>query len=242
MDTNNISYTKGKEESAVDFMIRIVKTWISNGTYKSGDRLPSEAELVSLTGISRGSVREAMKILSALGIVEVKQGNGTYITEEYVTPLIEPMLLKLTKSSWSAKDLMDFREMIERSIVEIIIRNANDDDLLLLEDCNNKIKIEIENDCNTEKLVELDIEFHRQLAKCTRNSLFDVLYNFTLDFISVEISNLYHENDSMGYISYLLHQRIVDSLKRRDLATATATILEAMQNHVKRKSNNKPET
>ncbi len=231
---------KMPRESAVDFMIRTVKDWMSDGVYKSGDRLPSEAELCQLTGISRGSIREAMKVLSTLGLVDIRRGNGTYITGQDSKPPVEPLLLNLQRSHWSVQDLMDFREQIEKSVIELIIRNANDEQIDLMEAANRRMKAEIDGENNQQRVLSYDIAFHRQMAKCTGNALFEILYNYTLDFIATDTERMYRESSAMGYISYLLHQRMVDAIRHRDLDSAKEAIAEAMQNHAK--IGNKPET
>ena len=66
--------------SSVDFVVNSIKELLLGKKILPGDRLPPETELCRLLSVSRGSVREAMKVLSALGIVEVKRGDGTYVS------------------------------------------------------------------------------------------------------------------------------------------------------------------
>ena len=74
-------FTAVKRESAVDIVINNIKQLLIDRRLLPGDKLPSELEISEGLGVSRGSVREAMKILSAFGLVDIKVGNGTYVLE-----------------------------------------------------------------------------------------------------------------------------------------------------------------
>lgn len=70
-----------KNESAVDFVIKTFKEQLEKKELRPGDRIPNETELSEMLSVSRGSVREAMKILSALGVIDIQRGNGTFISQ-----------------------------------------------------------------------------------------------------------------------------------------------------------------
>ena len=92
-----------KRESTVDYIINTIKNLLLKRKLKPGDMLPSEAALSESLKVRRGSVREAMKILSAFGIVEVKRGDGTYIAETSSQSIIDPFLFKLILSGADAR-------------------------------------------------------------------------------------------------------------------------------------------
>lgn len=72
-------FEASKRESAVDLVVNSIKQLLMERTLKPGDKLPSELEISEELRVSRGSVREAMKILSAFGLVDIRVGNGTYV-------------------------------------------------------------------------------------------------------------------------------------------------------------------
>ena len=74
-------FEASKRESAVDLVVNSMKQLLMERTLKPGDKLPSELEISEELCVSRGSVREAMKILSAFGLVDIRVGNGTYVCE-----------------------------------------------------------------------------------------------------------------------------------------------------------------
>src|SRR6056297_1598946 len=92
---SNDLFKTTKRESAVDLVINTIKKLIINKKLQPGDRLPSEMELANSFDVSRGSIREAMKILSAFGIVEIKRGDGTYISDSFNKDIFDPLLFRL---------------------------------------------------------------------------------------------------------------------------------------------------
>ena len=76
-----MSFTTIKRESTLEVIVQQIKDQIKKGILKPGEKLPSERELASLLGVSRTSVREAIKALSFSGYLEVIQGKGTYVLE-----------------------------------------------------------------------------------------------------------------------------------------------------------------
>ena len=97
--------------SSVDFVVDSIKELLLGKKVFPGDRLPPETELCRLLSVSRGSVREAMKILSALGIVEVKRGDGTYISTGSGEVMFDPLLFSLIVSQPAFAELKELRRM-----------------------------------------------------------------------------------------------------------------------------------
>ena len=91
MEVNEL-FRANKRESAVDLVVNNIKQLLIEKKLKPGDRLPSELEISEGMNVSRGSVREAMKILSAFGLVDIKIGNGTYVCETPGNSLMDSLL------------------------------------------------------------------------------------------------------------------------------------------------------
>ena len=220
--------------STVDVVINQVKAWILNNTYKAGDKLPSEGEICAICDVSRGSVREAMKVLSTIGIVNIRRGDGTYIAEnDLPASSINPLHLTLQKSYYSSSELVELREYLEKDIVELIIKNASNEEIdelityneSLLQAVNSKQKYDVQ--------VTLDMEFHKKMGALTHNILIAIIYARVLDFISEELIRMYGQSTEMGLLSVRMHENIYKALRNRDLEKAKFEIHIAMQNHVK---------
>lgn len=120
--------------SASGIVIDAVKMQLTEGNYSVGDRIPNEFEIAESLEVSRGSVREAMKILSAMGVVEIRRGDGTYISDKIGPSLIEQMMLQLVKRDRDSDELAQIREIIERGIVQLSIQNATEEQIQALRD------------------------------------------------------------------------------------------------------------
>jgi len=104
-----------KRGSAVDLVINGIKQMVVTGRVRPGDRLPTEMELAASLSVSRGSVREAMKILSAFGIVDIIRGDGTYVATSMRKTFFGPLFFSLIASKGDAERLVELREMVDRS-------------------------------------------------------------------------------------------------------------------------------
>ena len=99
--------------SIVDKIIdRIVKA-ISTGQFKVGEKLPSEFELMEELNVGRNSLREAMKILSALGVVDIRRGDGTYVCDHIAPTVFNPIIYSIIFQAESDPDMVEFRECME---------------------------------------------------------------------------------------------------------------------------------
>ena len=91
---------------------RIVNS-IMSGELRRGEKLPSEEEFAERLGVGRSSVREAVKILEAMGIVEIRRADGTYIVDEFKGQMMNPLLLGLLMAEKSTADIVDFRLLVQ---------------------------------------------------------------------------------------------------------------------------------
>ena len=119
-------FKANKRESAVDIVVNNIKHLLMERKLKPGDRLPSESEISEGMGVSRGSVREAMKILSAFGLVDVKVGNGTYVCEKPGSTLMDSLLLSFFVTNPDPEKLYELRQVIEIDVLEMILRHYDE--------------------------------------------------------------------------------------------------------------------
>ena len=222
--TTDLKKQTGK--TAVEQVIEQVRTWVNEGTYPPGSRLPSEAELMEQVGVGRSSVREAMKILSAMGAVEIKRGNGTFIAQEQTLFPKNCGMTGLPKPT-SFRELVDARDALERAILGLAIRAAKPESIRRLEECNRKTLQAYENHQDIQTMIDLEIEFHHQLGCCSENALLAHLYDHILAMSLPYISDNFHNTDAQGYVAYFIHQRMVDAMRFRDQEMAQRVVTEA---------------
>lgn len=104
-----------------------------NGQLKPGDQIPTEVELAERFGVARNTVREAIKILVAMGVLEIRRPVGTFVCQGFSNAMIDPMLYGIMLSRGdSYNELMDLREIMEAGSMLTVIRNASDEEIASL--------------------------------------------------------------------------------------------------------------
>ncbi len=214
-----------KMESTVDRVLNVFKEALITGKLVPGDRLPSEIDLSRSLSISRGSIREAMKILAAFGIVEIRRGDGTYIAKSDHKVIFDPLLFSLILSNANVKELVELRELMEFAIVKLIVENAGDEKLQGIERTISQMEELIENyrEIGVDELVQSDLDFHRALGDAAQNRLVDKIYSFVMDFFAPSI-RMTHENERGGRKALFHHQRIYAALKKRNVDEAVEAV------------------
>lgn len=212
---NNL-FQANKRESAVDIVVNSIKQLLIERRLKPGDKIPSELEISEGLGVSRGSVREAMKILSAFGIVEVKVGNGTYIVDAPTTAMLDSFLFSFFLLNPGVGDIYEFRQMFETDILKLILRHyeENDEERAALRKNLDALAQMIKDKAAADDLADNDIKFHRLLAKASKNLLSERIYNFIIDFMEPSIVKT-HDHQH-GELAYKVHSQIVSLIERRD--------------------------
>ncbi len=154
-----------------DEAIEKIKAMIVSGTLRAGDRLPKEADLAADLGLSRSSLREAVKALSLVNILDVRRGDGTYVTS-----LEPPVLLEVLSfivdfhRDTSVLEFLQVRRILEPAATAMAAERITPED----SDGLRKLLDSPGPAPDAEELVANDLEFHRRIAACSGNS---VLYS-----------------------------------------------------------------
>jgi len=117
---------KKNQMTKCDYVVEQLKERIISGEYKSGDQLPPEAALCELFGVSRITVREALKKLNMMGLVEIKQGKGTFVKSADLGIYMKPLLQLVDFDEIDVETIYTAREYIEGSIAYLAARNRTE--------------------------------------------------------------------------------------------------------------------
>ncbi len=216
--------------SSVDFVVNSIKELLLNKKVMPGDRLPAETELTRLLSVSRGSVREAMKILSALGIVEVKRGDGTYISQGGGEVMFDPLLFSLIVSQPEFAELKELRTILEKNVARLAIANATEEDVRQLRGCLEKTQLLKEaKDKNYEELLALDLEFHAILGKAAKNRPLETIYRFVMQYFQPYIAQSLTKQSNFSRESAEVHRKVLESVEKRNVQEAEKAIEESME-------------
>lgn len=141
---------------------------LRSGELKPGDRLPPERELAVLFGVGRNSVREALRQLDTLGLVESRRGDGTYVREANVSSLIAPFRAVIALSSTAVEDVLAFRKMFEPEVAAMAAQALDDDGRERLERALRRFEDAVG---GGDRPREADSDFHFAIACATKNAL-----------------------------------------------------------------------
>ncbi len=186
-----------------DEVFEQIKNMIASGNWKSGDKLPSEKELTELFGVSRVTIREALKKLASYNIIETSQGRGSFIRNMEGVSLFDNVMLSVYVNSAeesTIRDMMEFRGIVEVESVYLATQRGTEEDFRYLRE-NYKHMLESRNDIHL--FSKYDLEFHKYIAQMTKNVVLIKCYSIIWDFlkeyfdrvvetIGVEKGSFYH--------------------------------------------------
>jgi len=205
-------------ESVMEQIMNLLK----NKELKPGDQLPSERELAEKFSISRGSLREAFRVLESRGLIKSKPGGGRFIRELKKDTIInaENIILSLEKSS--ILELLEAREMFEVKIAEVAAQRAIQEDIELIKKSLSNAKKEEKLD---DKEMKRDTEFHIAVARASHNFVFINILKLHLDLLretrgkTWQISGRKKEQQQE-------HQNIFKAIKEHNSKKASETMLK----------------
>jgi DNA-binding FadR family transcriptional regulator len=163
------------QNKAYKDVVEQIQEAIIAGTLKPGSQLPAERELKIQFGISRGTLREALRVLEQKGLIEIRTGvaGGSIIREVNSEQLSENLGLLIRNRTVSLRDLAEFREGIEGGVAALAAQRANDQDLAtlnnLLADAEGYLK---EGRKGWDSFIRTDEKIHMALARISANQLF----------------------------------------------------------------------
>lgn len=160
------------EKKVYEVIIDDLKEKIRTGEITNGDKLPGERELSEKLSLCRSGVREALKILVGMGIVECTQGSGYYLKKNFEDSMLESFNLFFLAAGQPGLELIDFRQAIEEKALELAIDKISEEKICKLEDIVMKLS-----DCENQYDASLDAKFHEEIIKASENIFFISLYN-----------------------------------------------------------------
>jgi len=208
-------------------VIEQIMDLIENNELKPGDKLPSERELAEKLSISRGSLREAFRVLESRGLIKSKPGGGRYIREirKNGHNNTENIILSLEKSS--ILELLEAREMFEVKIAEIIAQRATPEDIKSIEKALNKMNEE--EWLKDDKKTESDTEFHLAIASASHNFVFVNIIKLHLDLLR-DTREKTQQIPGRREERWREHQAILQAIKEHDSKKAGEAMLEHLRN------------
>ncbi|MFE0546046.1 FadR/GntR family transcriptional regulator [Streptomyces sp. NPDC048231] len=194
-----------------------------------GDRLPSERELCTQFGVSRVTVREALRSLEASGLVEIRLGarGGAFVTAPSSRRVGEGLADLLSLSPLTATEVTEARLVFELGIVPLIVERATEEDLDALRAlCDEHAEAVKQGTYD----MEMSADFHTRVAACTHNGAIEMLVQSFHGPLLMSLREAQSIEPQMGHRGSKEHRKFVEAIAARDAEAAT----EIMRTHLQR--------
>ncbi len=237
MEGKRVLFKRNPKPSAVDGVIESIQELLITGQIAPGDLLPSENEISEQLQVSRGSVREAFKILNAYGVVSIRRGDGTYVSDGANENMFTPLLFQILVRDRDFTSLIEMRELLELGILSLAIAHATQEDLDEIrrtmkefEDAlNGRIFDDVADYC------KLDIAFHQALAAASHNAIVQEIYSFVIKLFEPSMEPL-----GAGVLES--HRGMADAVLSRNVKKAERYLEDHTQSWTRFKKSHQPET
>ncbi|MBV6287162.1 FadR/GntR family transcriptional regulator [Pseudomonas aegrilactucae] len=201
------------KRSLVEQAVEQLRQRVADGAWVVGQRLPTEPELAQELGISRNTVREAVRVLVFSGLVEVRQGDGTYLRAN-----VDPLGTVQVLSRCSLEQARETRHILEAEAIGLAALRRTDDDLKGLHEALHQSGLHFHDDLDT--YVACDMVFHQRLVDAAHNAALSELYRY---FSGVVACAVHHNMKGVRCQEVFdLHRDILEAVEQRDPERAKA--------------------
>ena len=220
MDIAPIKSTRIYEE-----IVRQVKTMIADGKLKGGDRLPPERDLAEKFVVSRTSVREALRALESLGLVEIRPGEGTFVRQVSIDALIEPLALLMVSQREATAELFEARRLLEPSLAALAAVRATPEEIQEMERILEEQAREIGGGRTG---LAQDAQFHAAIGAAAHNRAITRIAHAIMDLLSQSREESLN-TPGRPTRSHDDHRRVLAAISRHDAEAARKAMLEHLE-------------
>jgi len=193
-----------------------LRSYIEENKLKAGDALPPESYLAQQLRVSRNSVREAIKALESIGILETRRGIGVFVKEFSFQPLLDNLAYGLGDSLRDVEELRELRRVLEVGLIHKTIEMIGEEDLAALRQTTERMRQRAE---RNESFAEEDEQFHRLLFRCQNNRMLTGLIEIFWHAF-YKASNFANLANSNPLSTWRDHHEIVEAVAARDVERA----------------------
>ncbi|NEK85949.1 FadR family transcriptional regulator [Blastococcus saxobsidens] len=206
-----------------------IRMLVRQGQLTAGDRLPSERELCERFGVSRVTVREALRVLEANGLVEIRVGarGGAFVTAPSSRLVGAGIADLISLATLTAVEVTEARMVFELGIVALVCERATDDDIAALREICDRSSAALEND---DYPLELSAEWHTRFAVATHNRAVAMLVESLHDPLVHSLEQAREVAPLHGRQGVEEHRALVEAIAARDVGAAT----DLMRTHLLR--------
>jgi GntR family transcriptional regulator, transcriptional repressor for pyruvate dehydrogenase complex len=211
-----------EKQRVADEIVEQLRSLILTGEYTPGSKLPPERELAKQLGVNRASLREALKKLEHLGLVRIRQGDGTRIENFMETAGIE-LIAHLIPIAAGAnpdiiRDVLEFRQIFGCEVARLAAERAGAEELERMREIAEKAKA---SELGADELLQLDFDFYVVLAQAARNRVMALLINTVRNAVHSYAPLMVHLNGPAEEVLEQ-HRALIAAIEARDPVAAAA--------------------
>src|SRR5690554_3233272 len=213
-----------KRDSISEQIFQELKDKIIKGDWEPGSKIPSENQLCEILGVSRVSIREAIHKLVALGILEARHGEGTFVRESLAESYFNELLPFFLLDRPDIIKILEYRKIVEVGTIGIAVEKATQDDIKRLEEIYHDME---KNKDDLEKFAQLDLKFHMALAYMADNPILNKVDYIINDILEETMKKIVEKLGSTDGLYY--HNRIIEAIKMRHVTEAQQLMAEHLE-------------
>jgi GntR family transcriptional repressor for pyruvate dehydrogenase complex len=215
-----------RKKSVPEEIILELKSLIDSGHLSPGSKLPGERELAQMMNVSRPSLREALRVLSLLGVIENRPGSGTYLASSSERWPVEPFSILFLLKKSTLLEIFEARKLLEGGVAALAAEHRSEEDLLAMEETLKNMRLNLR---HSEKYAKYELEFHRAIIEAAGNlviaDLMEKLYKLFKDTKSRVYRQYGLSNKSYRSQDCQNHELILNAIRARDAQMATKTMV-----------------
>lgn len=211
---------KINRSSVVQRVIDSLTDAMLSGELKSGDRIPTEMELSEQLGVARNSIREAVKILVYIGVLEIRRAEGTFVCDGFSESMIDPMIYGMILNRENEQELNELRAMVESGVMRLAIEKCTTEEVNQLREHMPLLKQAMTSpECDVDHAFELDNAFHDMISQMGHNVMASKINAISRMLThSTRYSSVKHMMETgRGEELYMAHERVYELIASRQL-------------------------
>lgn len=213
-----------KKTSTTEIIVQNLISLIGQRSLQPGDKLPPERELCELIGVSRPVLREALKALQVMNIINIRQGAGAFVRSLEPENIMEHLDIVFHLDSSLYHDLYEARRVLESSVAQMAATRITDDELAAIEE---NIRRAADKTNDEDVFYQLDLEMHNMILKAANNRVMPVFMQ-SINKLVLMMREKTNAQPRIRQNTIRDHVQILDALKKRDANAAG----RAMEQHI----------
>lgn len=201
--------TKAIRKSLPKQIAEMIEEKIRGGEYQIGDKLPPEPVLMEIFGVSRNTLREAIQALTNCGLLQTRQGDGTYVMAR---ERLQVDFYQFMDSS-DSEDVLEVRELLEKHIAMSAMRHADEEDL---EEIGRALELRNAATGDIREATQADMDFHMAIARATHNEIVLNIYKYVSSYFNEFIYEKLRDTEADETHMDELHAQLLEAIRSKN--------------------------